>query len=164
MEVIARQDVITVKALFNLQTRLFSNVIQGISEDQRHVKISDETNHIGWLIGHVVSSRYMVANLLGLELKEPCPNHFANGKGLKEGDYPAISEMIKGWVEMSEKLNDAFDNASDELLDAEPPMQTPIGLNSIIGLIAFFAHHESYTLGQIGIFRKFLGLEAMSYN
>lgn len=164
MELIARQDVVTVKALFKLQTRLFNNVIQGVTDEQRHLKISDNTNHIGWLIGHVVSSRYMAANLLGVQLNEPCPEYFANGKGLQEGEYPTISEMTLGWNELSEKLNDAFDNASEELLDAQPPMQTPIGLNSIIGLITFFAHHESYTLGQIGIFRKFLGLEAMSYN
>jgi hypothetical protein len=149
---------------FNLQTRLFKNVLEGISDKDATRRINGHMNHIAWLAGHIVSTRYMLANALGLNVQEAFPDLFANGKGIQEGlEYPPLSELKKDWEFISDKLIEKLNSLTEKDLEAKPPFPTPIGENTIANMIAFFAHHEAYTIGQLGMCRKFLGYNAMKY-
>ena len=55
---------------FNLQTKLFNNSTITISDTNSQSKLSETTNHAAWLTGHTVSSRFMLANILGLQVQE----------------------------------------------------------------------------------------------
>ena len=148
---------------FHLQTRLFKNVTDGITDGQSTRQMFPGANHPAWLTGHIVSSRFLFANLLGLKESEPFPALFQNGKGMDtEAKYPSMQNLKKDWESISEKIASALQNISDEALSAKLPNPVPSG-NEVGDFVAFILHHEAYTIGQIGIYRRFLGLPAMSY-
>ncbi|HWY12981.1 MAG TPA: DinB family protein [Bacteroidia bacterium] len=150
---------------FELQTRLFNNVLDNITDDHAHKPVKEDTNHLAWLTGHVLSSRYMLANILGIPDKEPNAEFFGNGKGIQKGvKYPSINEIRKEWNPMAEKLMIKLNAITNEELSAKAPFPVPMSASDIKAAIAFFSHHEAYTIGQMGLLRRFHGFPGMKYN
>jgi hypothetical protein len=149
---------------FKLQERLFTNVIADISDEHSHQRMNQNTNHMAWLIGHVVSTRYMILNVVGGNASEPFPDLFAQGKGLQENvTYPSVKDLSKDWNKVSQLMEEKLNALSETDLNAKAPFPTPCG-TSIKDFISFCAHHEAYTLGQMGLYRRFHGYSAMKYN
>ncbi|MEM7041073.1 MAG: DinB family protein [Bacteroidota bacterium] len=149
--------------MFGMHDRLFKNVTADLSGnvDQR---LSADVNHLGWLAGHLVSTRYFLANVLGTEVQEPHPDLFANGKGIDaEASYPSLDSSIAAWDEITATLATAFQNINADFLDAKAPFATPMG-DTMADFFGFMAHHEAYHIGQMGILRKYFGHEGMKYN
>lgn len=148
---------------FNLQTKLFNNVTAGISDAESIKLMSENANHVAWLTGHLVSTRYMLAGVLGLKETEPFPELFAQGKGMdKNAKYPGMANLTKDWASVSEKVAKALSSVTEENLNAKAPFPLPTG-DTMGDFFSFLMHHEAYTIGQVGIYRRFLGKEAMSY-
>ncbi|HWY38915.1 MAG TPA: DinB family protein [Bacteroidia bacterium] len=149
---------------FKLQEKLFTNVASDIKNEDSHKKINQNTNHLAWLIGHTVSTRYMLLNVLGVNISEPFPDHFAQGKGMQENvTYPPVNELIKNWSSVSKELEEKLHSLSESELGANAPFPTPLG-PSIKDFISFCSHHEAYTIGQMGLYRRFHGYPAMKYS
>jgi hypothetical protein len=149
---------------FRLQERLFNNVTAEISDTHSLQRMNQNTNHMAWLIGHVVSTRYMILNVIGGNAGEPFPDLFAQGKGLQENAaYPTVKELTKDWNSVSQLMEEKLNSLSETELNANAPFPTPCG-TSIKNFISFCAHHEAYTLGQLGLYRRFHGYTAMKYN
>jgi hypothetical protein len=149
---------------YRLQEKLFANVTNDIKDEHSHKRMNENTNHLAWLVGHTVSTRFMLANLLGANESEPFPDLFAQGKGLQENaKYPSLGELTKDWTSVSRKLEDKLNSISEAELDANAPFPTPLG-PSIRNFITFCAHHEAYTIGQMGLYRRFHGYPGMKYN
>ena len=107
---------------FNLQTRLFNNVTVAIKDDDAAKPMNEKTNHIAWLTGHTVSTRFMLASALGLKESEPFSELFQNGKGIdKTADYPSMHELTKDWNSLSAKITSALNSLSEETLGAKMP-------------------------------------------
>ncbi|HYG49507.1 MAG TPA: DinB family protein [Flavobacteriales bacterium] len=137
---------------FDLQTRLFNNVTEGISDNDSIKRLNANTNHVAWLTGHVASTRYMLAGAT-----EPFPELFQNGKGLQnDAKYPPIKELTKDWNALAEKISNTLQKLPEEALSTQMPQAVPTG-NTLADFIAFINHHEAYTIGQIGIARRFFG-------
>lgn len=77
--------------------------------------------------------------------------------------YPSMNELTKGWDEIGERLTRRLSEMTNEELNKPLPFPIPTGNNTIVGLAAFISHHETYSIGQLSIFRRFPGLSAMSY-
>lgn len=145
-----------------LQTRLFRNVLDGMEE---HWTDSPKgANHAAWLAGHLVSTRHMMANVSGLQIAEPNPELFGNGKGLEtKANYPGLSTTISHWQGISHKLSPHLRGLSPETLARKAPFATPAG-ETLADFFTFLMHHEAYHIGQLGILRRYFGKEAMKYN
>lgn len=144
---------------FDLQSRLFHNVTAGIPEAYAGMPMNRHTNHVAWLAGHTVSTRYMLANTLGIQAQEPFPELFRDGKGMdRSAEYPPMRELTKDWDPISAAVKGALNALDDQGLDGKAPMGDTLG-----DYVSFLMHHEAYTLGQLGIFRRFHGLEPMKY-
>jgi hypothetical protein len=149
---------------FNLHTRLLNNVTVAIKDGDAAKPMNENTNHIAWLTGHTVSTRFMLAGALGLKETEPFPELFQNGKGIdKTANYPSMDELTKGWNSLSTKIASALNSLSEEALNTKMPRPVPTG-DSLGDFISFLMHHEAYTLGQLGIYRRYYGVDAMKYN
>jgi hypothetical protein len=149
---------------FNLQTRLFNNVTVSIKNGDAGKPMNENTNHIAWLTGHIVSTRFMLAGALGLKENEPFPELFQNGKGIdRAAKYPPMVELTKSWNSLSEKITAALKSLNEETLNTKMPRPVPTG-DTMGDFISFLMHHEAYTLGQLGIYRRFYGVEAMKYD
>lgn len=151
--------------IFNLNTRLFNNTLAGVTEDQSAERISDHSNSFKWIATHTVWARYNILMLLGKPEQNPYTGLFENFKPYTSGDvYPSLDEIKKEWQKASALLTGALGSVSTEHLSADSPFKSPIGDFSIAGTIAFLAQHESYDIGQLGLLKKYLTKEAMSYN
>lgn len=153
----------TVTSQFELQTMLYTNCVDGWSDADAE-KRPGQANHVKWIAGHLVSSRCSLANVLGLGLQEPFPALFENRKGRQDDvKYPSMAELTKDWNGISAKLIAKLKSMSDAELNASAPFPTPAGDGTLKGTIGFFAHHEAYTIGQLGYARRIAGMEAMKY-
>lgn len=161
---ITDQSITSVKEIFELHTRMFLNVLEGINENDAQQPLSESTNHIAWLTGHIASSRQAVTNLLGGSNGEPFPELFANGKGIEAVTYPSLTELKTDWADTSGLLMKLLDEIEPEQLEAEEPFKVPLGNGSLRSLISFFAHHEAYHIRLIGIARRCFGYDAMKYS
>jgi DinB superfamily len=153
----------TTIAQLELQTMLYNNCVDGWN-DADAAKRPGQANHVKWIAGHLVSTRYMMANLLGLGVQEPFPALFENGKGRQEdATYPSMAELTKDWNGISAKVINKLKSMSDAELNAAAPFPTPAGDGTLKGTFGFFAHHEAYSIGQLGYARRIAGMEAMKY-
>ena len=150
---------------FKMQTRLFLNVTSDITEEHAKTPFGGSPNHIAWITGHLVSTRYMLSTVLGLTAREPYPELFETGKGIQDDtDYPSMHNLIAGWEDLAEKLIDRLENLTEDDLQADPPIQTPIADNTLRGFITFICHHEAYHIGQLSILKRHFGYEPLSYS
>ncbi len=148
---------------FRLHTRLLLNVISDITDEHAKAHFAGSPNHIVWITGHIVSMRYMLSSVLGMTDSEPFPELFERGKGIQKIAYPSIRLLTAEWEAHSRKLIAVLENLTEEDLQSDPPIATPIRDQSLRGFIAFSAHHEAYHIGQLGLARRFFGYEPMRY-
>lgn len=151
--------------IYDLQTRLFNNVISEISDGNAGNRASEKVNHIKWLAGHMVSVRYLMAALLGANETEKYAELFSQFKGLQpDVTYPSVEEMKNEWDKISKVLRPLIANITAETLAGPIPFPVPVAEQNISGFLSFCLHHEAYHIGQLGILRKYHGYKAMSYN
>lgn len=164
METTTATTLAPVIEMVKLQTRLFSNTIAGVSDENGDDRLTDHTNHLKWLTGHLVSTRYMLANIAGIEAAEPYPELFAKGKGIEtDANYPSLNELSRDWESISAQLLEKLQAMDEDALNTTPPIQVPVEDQTMRGMMTFFLHHEAYHIGQMGYLRKYHGYEAMSY-
>jgi hypothetical protein len=159
------------KIQFDLQTRLFNNVLEGIADAIGNERLNDQVNHLQWIAGHLTNARYNFAPMLGInesfpykelytDASKPPPNNRAMDVTVT---YPSLSEIAIYWNRMAPLLTESLSKLSEEQLAAELPFAMPIDDNSLGGFLGFLASHESCHIGQMSLIRKYLGLDAMSY-
>lgn len=147
-------------AQFGMQGRFFSGAIDGITEEDALHSAGDSTNHIAWLAGHLLSCRYMLGGIIGMNAEEPYTELFGNLKGIdRSASYPTLDKIENYWSVFGAKFIEKLSGVTDEDLKGQAPM----GDGKLIDLVTFFAYHEGYHIGQIGLLRKHLGYEALSH-
>lgn len=150
--------------IFRLNTRLFSNVLEGVTPELATQRLTDSTNSLVWMAGHLLSTRYLICQLLGNAVKDPYASYFGKGAAIRNMEYPNIGELLANWEEHSADLLSCLQKQDAAALEAPSPSRYPVSDDTMAGMLAFFAQHESYHLGQMAFLRKALGLPAMQYN
>lgn len=143
---------------FQLQDSIFHNALEDISDDQALLRPNDQTNHYNWLLGHVTTCRFMLANAIGLQVENPHGDLYF--KELGNHHYKTIADIQDQWTKISARLMDYLSDLSREELDACVDGM-PV---SRLDLIVFYQYHEAYHLGQMGLLRKVLGFPTMKSN
>lgn len=148
--------------LYDLHTTLFSNVIENISEADAHSRLNTKANHVAWLTGSLVQERYDLANALNIDGQQKAAALFEDHKGVQDGlVYPSLTSFKDDWAVISPKLRAALLAVSQEKLNSVIPM--PGGEMTFFDWVFFIIHRESYCIGQIGLWRRLLGYDAMKY-
>lgn len=151
--------------IFNLNTRLFLNALEGITEEQAKERISDHNNPVSWLAAHTVWARYNTLAMLGKPAKNPYDGLFEGFKPFDAAtDYGTLAKAKDEWKKVSGLLKEALATVTEEHLAADSPLKSPIGDFTFGGTVTFLAQHESYDIGQIAYLKKYLTKTAMSYN
>ncbi len=150
--------------IYDWHTKLFKNVIDGIADKDAQNRLNTKANHIAWIAGSIVNGRYELGKFFGVELQQTSHELFKNNKGIQEGiSYPPLDEFRKDWEKISEPVKDALANASEEKLNGPDPFNMPGGPFTFFDTIVACMDRESYCIGQIGLWRRLLGYEAMKY-
>jgi hypothetical protein len=148
--------------LYNMQTTFFKKAIDGISDEDAHNRLNTKANHIAWLAGTLVEQRFHIARDFGSDLKQSGDELFKNNQGIKDNVmYPSLAQYKTDWETISPISREAFIKVTDEKLDSIIDMG---GMKmSFYDLIAFTVYREANCIGQIALWRRLLGYDAMKY-
>jgi len=150
--------------LAKLNTRLFVNVLEGVNEKLAHKRLNNSTNNMHFTICHMLDARYFLAKLLDIEEACPYKEIFDSARNIDDmKDYPPLEKMESHWNEISNLIENRMPDIKENLLQGKPPIEFPIDNNTVLGGITFLLQHESYHIGQLGLMRKYFGLEPMKY-
>ena len=155
----------TIKDQFDLQTRLFNNVMEGIIDSDADKRLNEKVNHFKWLAGHLTNVRLSFLKLAGEPEDNSLNEFFAHGVKIDSKlDYPSLEIIKSKWQEVTEKVESKLLDIPQEVLDSKAPIDVPFGDKTMKGFLGFLMHHEAYHIGQMGLLRKYLGNEAMKYS
>lgn len=154
----------TLPTLYDMQTIYFLNALDGISDKDAHARNGTRANHIAWLTGSLVQQRFELASYLddSKNYEQQAVELFNNNQGIKdEITYPSLEKFKEDWKKVSPILRELLVGADDEQLDKEvkmPGMSFPT-----FDLITFISYREANCIGQIALWRRLLGYDAMKY-
>ena len=149
-------------AIYEINNRLFEKAVQGLSAEQLMSSVSEASNPILWIAGHVANTRFGLCAMLGRKLHRPWGDVFNRSATRPAADgYPELSAILGAWTEVSTALMPRFEELTDADLCAPAPRPFPIPDKSMRGAIAFLAYHEGYHLGQMAYIRKWLGFPGL---
>ena len=155
-----------IKAQIDLHTRLLLNATAGISDSESHIRNTEHINNVKWIAGHLLNTRLdLMSKVAGLQPDTTYTAQFGRGNSLDpNATYPPLEEITSKWKETSSAIADGISKMPEEVLASKTPAQTPIPDDTVRGLVSFLLSHEAYHIGQLGLLRKMIGKEAMSYN
>ncbi|HEV2833500.1 MAG TPA: DinB family protein [Hanamia sp.] len=151
--------------VYDYHTKMFINALDGLSDKDAQNRLGTKANHIAWIAGSLVYQRQFLANAVGIDVKQTSEKLFENNQGIHDNiTYPPLEEYREDWEKISPLLKDALANMSEEELNGPDPYKMPGGNFTFFDTaVVFSIDRESYCLGQIGLYRRLLGYEAMKY-
>lgn len=121
---------------------------------EESVRSVEGVNSANWIVGHMTWARNEVLRLLGAEpVADPASlGAYARGGGV--GEPLGIDELRR----LLRRTQKALERAIEEA-DPSRPNPSPDGLTgeTIGSALDFFAFHDAYHAGQLGIVRRLLG-------
>ena len=152
---------------YRWHTQMFDNMTKDISDVDAVKRIEGRTNNIVWTLGNLVNCRYWLANILGIEDKDPNDHLFKEGKAYDaNATYPSLEEFKKNWHHISKKLYDKLLSVSDEEL-GEPydfGMKVDFLEENKLNMTGMAIDRTSYLLGQLGLLRRAVANLGTSYD
>jgi len=143
--------------LFKINNSLVHKALEGLSDDQAWQQLEGKGNPIAWMVGHITETRSQMLGLLGAPWDAGWGGRFKRGSDLYDRfAYPTRVEIEARFTETHEAMRAAFATLTADELAARAPVSFA-GAKSLADLLAFFAFHEAYHLGQVGYIRKQLG-------
>lgn len=150
--------------LYDFHTKLFYNVLDGISDKDANNRLGTKANHIAWIAGSLLNARYDLARAVGIDQQQTSYERFKDNKGIQDNiAYPPLSEYRQDWEKISPVLRDALINLDEQQLNGPDPFGMP-GDMKLFDSITFLNDRESYCIGQVGLWRRLLGYDAMKYD
>ncbi|MFT3747524.1 MAG: DinB family protein [Agriterribacter sp.] len=152
---------------YRWHSQTFLNVLDGISEQNALKRIDGKTNHVVWMAGNFVNTRYSLGWVLGLREEDPYSSLFFQAKALDERlSYPSLQQLKESFHKISPLVYQKLLAATDEQLEKK----FPIGMDvlffeeNILNFTGMSIGRADYLCGQMGLMRRMLGYEAMRYD
>jgi uncharacterized damage-inducible protein DinB len=150
--------------ILRLNTVLFRNCLDGLSDDQAAIRPTSATNSPAFIAAHLASSRFFLLKTLGVEAADPLAPYLDGRKGIDEiAQLPPLHEVDAAWTLGAHLLRDRLDSLTAADLDAPSSLKFPLANGTLLGTLTFLVQHDSYHLGQLSLLRKYCGLPAMRY-
>jgi hypothetical protein len=143
---------------FAHNTGFLQKAVAGLTSEQWLVRPSDHSNHITWIVGHVIWARHALINRVGGQWSCPGVEVFARSTKLDMScSYPSSEALLALWRDSAVALDAALSDLTAEALAAPAPPGPPSPDGKLSGFIGVLAWHETYHLGQIAYLRSWLG-------
>ena len=144
--------------MFNANTELVGKTIADIGPEDWFRSPGDDSNHLIWVVGHLIVHRGAVLKLVGIDWNSSWEALFAPGaKRIDHSGCPPIDEMRAAWNDTSAQLADSLRQVPSETLD-KPASDGQLSFDKkLSGVVAFYAFHDTYHSGQVSYLRKWLG-------
>lgn len=163
MTTVARSAVATpIATIFTTNEGLITLALGGLTSEQLWQAPTARNNPMLWIAGHLVHSRAELLAVLGAPFDTGWGQTFTRGATVGEpAQYPSRDEVERAMTEVSRRLHATLAALDDDQL-AQPPAIPAPGANTLADLIALFAFHDSYHVGQMGFVRKALGFPQLA--
>ena len=143
---------------FAQNTGFLQKVVADLSPEQWLGRPSEHSNHITWIVGHVIWARHALINRVGGTWSCPGIEVFARSAKLDVScSYPSPDALLALWRDSATALDAALSDLTPEALAAPAPAGPPSPDGKVSGFIGVLAWHETYHLGQIAYLRSWLG-------
>jgi hypothetical protein len=148
--------------LFDMQTTFFKRALDGMSVEDMHNRLNTKANHMAWLAGALVQQRYWMTTETHPGLKQTGEELFKDFKGIQDGvTYPSNADYLKDWDTFSPIAREAIVTITNEKLDSEFEMG---GMKmTYYDMTSFTIYREANMIGQLALWRRLLGHEALKY-
>ncbi len=151
-------------AIFELNTDLLLNCLEGVSDAEAQQCLAGGGNSIAFLAAHLTDTRHFLVKRLGNPLPNPLTRYLADAQGIADiREWPALSEIRAGWLAVSAHLQATLGKLTAGDLSQSDIHRFPVSDTTKVGMITFLAQHDSYHVGQMGFLRRQLGKPAMTY-
>lgn len=151
-------DFKNISGMFRTNTEIVNRAIADVSPDDWFRKPGDDSNHLMWLLGHLVVHRGLVLKTIGGQWDSSWASLFARGsERVDNAAYPTVDEIRSAWDQISEQLKTALREVPEETLNKTAPEGPPSFDKKVSGNVAFLAFHDAYHTGQVSFLRKWLG-------
>lgn len=155
--------VYSLMVLFDMHSSYLKNALDGISDTDAHNRLQTKANHIAWLTGSIVQQRFEIAQAFGVSETPAADDLFKDNKGIQnETTYPSLSQFKEDWEKITPLLREALMDVSDEKLDQSFEMM-PNYQMTYFDLLTFIIYREANIIGQLALWRRLLGYDAMKY-
>ncbi len=149
---------VPIAALLRNSEALLQKSLAGLTREQGLTRFG-ATNPLLWMAAHLTTTRFGLAQLVGVDAPRPWDGRFTRGSELGElASIPETTEILAAWSRVGGLLAQRLGQLGDADLDAPAPRTFPIDDKSLRGGVGFLAYHEAYHLGQMAFVRKALGL------
>ena len=150
--------------ILRLNTKLFRNCLEGMSDEQANVRPSAAGNSAVFVAAHVADTRFFLLKVLGADLANPLAPYLAKAKSIDDVKrFPSLSEIQSAWTAASHALRGRLDAVTSTEWDALCGDRFPAADQTMLGALTFLVQHDSYHVGQLALLRRQVGLPAMSY-
>ena len=151
-------------AQLGLQSKLFLNCLDGVTEEAALHRPGDTANHMAFIAAHLVDARHWLAREVSLQAENPFAERLAGARTIDDlEDCPSLAESRDAWRALAQPLEARLAVVDATTLDRPSATRFPIADRSLVGTIAFLVHHEGYHIGQLALLRRIVGSPAMSY-
>jgi uncharacterized damage-inducible protein DinB len=151
-------------ALYDLNTDLLLNCLDGLSDAEAQRRLAAGGNSVTFLAGHLIDSRHFLVSRLGRPLPNPVAHYLADVRSIEEiRESPSLDEIRLAWTAVSAHLQEVLGELGAAELEQPNVHRFPLDDSSRLGLIAYLVQHDSYHLGQVAFLRRQLGKPPMSY-
>jgi uncharacterized damage-inducible protein DinB len=150
--------------IFELNTDLLLNCLDGLSQDEAQRRLDGGGNSIIFLAAHLADTRHFLLGRLGHPLTNPFSRYLADAQSIEDiGEWPTLEEVRRAWLAVSAQLWDALANLESGAIERTGAHRFPVSDSSPLGMLAFLAQHDSYHVGQAAFIRRQLGKPAVTY-
>ena len=151
-------DFKNISGIYRANTDIINKAIADVRPEDWFRKPGDDSNHLMWLLGHVVVHRGLVLKTIGGKWDSSWAPLFTRGsERVDDAEYPSVDEMQEAWTQISEQLKTALRGAPEDVLAKASPEGMPSFDKKLSGTVAFLAFHDAYHTGQVSFLRKWLG-------
>ena len=136
--------------------RVLHRNLEGIRHEESLKAPKDGGNSLNWVLGHLLSTRNLVLDLLGQSaVISPEEAQAYRPDGGDPSHFLKLENLKLALDRSQELINTGFQKLSPEAAS------TPAYGSTVGEMLAVLAFHEGYHGGQIGIIRRSLGHEGV---
>jgi uncharacterized damage-inducible protein DinB len=156
----------TIAYQFGLCSYVLEKNLGGVSHQESLISPQPGGNCLNWLVGHLTRSRNQVLSLFGQKPMFPNEEFDAyegsGGAPFRPETAIPFEELKRRFKALQEPLVNGLNGMSPDAM-AKPAPFSPTGnpQETVGSLLAAFAFHEAYHVGQTGVLRRVLGREGV---
>lgn len=134
------------------------NLVKDLSPEEWQRRPHERSNHMAWIVGHLIWTRKALLGILGMEWSTPWLGLFARGAKLDDtAVYPSPDTLLDAWKEVGGVLVQTLENVPEDALAAPRQSGPPSTDGKVSGVVSFLAWHETYHVGQASYLRGWMG-------